>query len=466
MKKEGKRQKKGDNEIEKLVKTVGVDKLTKTMLGSVTNMNKVPLSIKLKITLSLVIALLISPTIAVFLDRFIQDLLLASEISVGNLSIYISTVLNLAVSALIVLFMLNIIILNPLKELGDKMIRLGEGDLTVQVDFRSKDEIQALGSAFNLMVINQTELVKKVKQNAQELAAASEEMAASSQQVRYSVSEIATSTQGVATESEQGTQSIAEVAQVLVEISSLLQIAKEKARVATESSNKTMDKAVAGKESVDKNNKQMLDIKGKMGETEEQMKNLQDYSRQISTITNTITSIANQTNLLALNAAIEAARAGEHGRGFAVVADEVRKLAEQSDQGAAEVDKLLQKVLGATESAVQSAQQSRSEIDQGVLLINQAGTALQDILKAVNGTVEQINSVAKLADDSVASSDQIVALIGTVATVIEDAAKNAQQVAAKTQEASTSMETIAATTEEASALATELNLLVDKFKVA
>ncbi|QGG46274.1 methyl-accepting chemotaxis protein [Heliorestis convoluta] len=454
------------NDLEKLVQTVGVDKLTKTMIGSVTNMNNVPLSIKLKITVSLVVALLISPTIAVFLDRLIQDLLASSDISVGNLSIYISTLINLSVTALIVLFLLNIIVLNPLKELREKMIRLGEGDLTVSVDFRSKDEIQALGTAFNLMVINQTELVKKVKQSAQELAAASEEMAATTQQVRYAVSEIAKSTQHVADESEEGTNSITEVSQVLIEISSLLQIAKEKAHRATEKSNETMDKAEVGKESVDKNNHQMIDIKGQMSDTEGQMKKLQEYSRQIGTITSTITNIASQTNLLALNAAIEAARAGEHGRGFAVVAEEVRKLAEQSNQGAVEVNELLQKVLVATEEAVQAAQKSRAEIDEGALLIVGAERALNDILKAVSDTVKEIDNVAKLANESVASSDQIVDLISSVATVIEDTATTAQEVAMKTQEASSSMETIAATTEEASALATELNMLVDKFKIA
>ena len=258
---------------------------------------------------------------------------------------------------------------------------------------------------------------------------------------------------------------VVDASKVLLELSSLIHIAKEKATSAVTSSQVTVIAASEGKVTVHETVSRMESIKERTIETEEMIATLDKYSREIGSITDTITQIAAQTNLLALNAAIEAARAGEAGKGFAVVAAEVRKLADQSNQGAKQVSELVNKVTESTNRAVEVTRQSREEVEVGVLSVSKAGKALDSILEAVGNTVSQIKDIEAITESEVATSEKIVELINSLAIVIENTAANAEEVAASTEEASASMEVIASSAEESSAMATELNLMISGFKI-
>lgn len=354
---------------------------------------------------------------------------------------------------------------NPIVEIEKLMSQVGAGDLTVRGKVLGKDEIGELNLSFNDMIVRQARVVGTVESASQELAAASEEMAASSEQVTTSAEEIANTIQNVANEAKRGDETMVEASQALLEMSSLVQIAKSRAESAVANSQITTDAAEEGRQTVKETVIRMDNIKEKTVETEKIIATLNQYSEQIGLITDTITSLAKQTNLLALNAAIEAARAGEAGRGFAVVAEEVRKLAEQSNQGATEVAALVKKVSDSTAAAVLSMQQSRSEVEEGVTIVNQAGQALDNILGAVGSTVRDIDNIVEVTDEEVAKSEKIVGLINTLASVIETTDKHAQQVAAAAQEISAGMENIASSAEETSAMATDLKNTVESFKV-
>ncbi|MBP2626986.1 MAG: methyl-accepting chemotaxis protein [Firmicutes bacterium] len=353
----------------------------------------------------------------------------------------------------------------PVKELQGLMAKASEGNLLVQATVRTKDEIGQLCQSFNKMMISQVQIVTAVRDSSAELAAASQEMAASSEEASAAAIHIAEKTQHVARSMEEASTSNIETSQVLIELSSLIQIAKDKAMSASSSSEITINAATEGKMTVGEAMNSMNTIYTRTVEAENVITLLNEDSQQIGMINETITGIANQTNLLALNAAIEAARAGEAGRGFAVVAEEVRKLAEQSNREAGNISRIINKITENTGSAVLAMKHSLSEVEVGVEAVKKAEVSLENILTAVAATVHDIDGVAKVTNDEVASSDKIVQLIEVVAEDIEGTGRDAQEVSAATEETSAIIETIAASSQETSAMAQNLQNIIAKFQV-
>ncbi|MBP2662940.1 MAG: methyl-accepting chemotaxis protein [Firmicutes bacterium] len=356
-------------------------------------------------------------------------------------------------------------ITRPIHELRDLMEEASNGTMTVTAVVRSQDETGQLCHSFNTMMAAQLEVIKAVKSSAVELAAASEEMAASATEVSSASASIAQEVQDVAQSMEDASASSTDTAQILIQLSSLIQIAKDKAASATTNSQVTVEAARGGKAVVTEVKNSMDTIHTKTREAEKVITLLNEYSQRIGIISETITGIAKQTNLLALNAAIEAARAGEAGRGFAVVADEVRKLAEQSNTEADNITQLISKIIENTDSAVMAMKHSLAEVEIGVQSVDKADKSLDNILAAVAETVSDIDGIAKVTDDEIASSDKIVKLIEVVAEDIERTERDAQQVSAATEETSATIETIAASSEQTSAMAQNLQNLINKFKV-
>lgn len=378
-------------------------------------------------------------------------------------SIIISTVA--IIIAILVAYFISSRIVNPIRKLQMAMDLGGSGDLTIKTSIKSKDELEDLSNSFNAMIDNQVKIIKQVYGASDELAAASEEMAASTEQVSTSSTEVAESTHRLATDAENGNYAIIDTSKALLELSSLIQIAKNKATSADQSSQFTLTTANDGRDTVLDVITRMEHIKAKMEETKTHISSLEQYSKEITTITDTITSIAEQTNLLALNAAIEAARAGEAGKGFAVVANEVRKLAEQSNSGATEVANLIRKVTETTANTVIATDQSSKQVEEGVMAVSKAGDALEKIVDAVLKTVTDVNGIVSVTDNEVATSEKIVELINSLATFIETTAASAEEVSASTEETSAAMETIASSTEQINAMALQLKTSIEKFKL-
>lgn len=354
----------------------------------------------------------------------------------------------------------------PIKWITTQISKVAEGDLTIEkISIRSKDEVAQLAKYFNHMVDSLREIVRTVRSSAIDLAANSEQLAASAEQVNAGINEIAKSTGMVAENAEEGNRSSIEAAQVLLELSSLIQIAQQKANSTVESSNITLKSAQIGKERAEETIKCMDEIKEKTIQTENLIYELNKYSDEIKTVTDTITQIAEQTNLLALNAAIEAARAGESGKGFAIVAEEVRKLADESNQGARKVYDIMLKITENTEKAVKVTQESREEVEEGEASVNQSNEALKQILEAVQQTVNHINEIKEVTQSEVATSEKIIGLINTMGDIVDKTAKSAVDVSAATQEASASMDVVSQSAEETSAMSTQLQTVVEKFKV-
>ena len=230
-------------------------------------------------------------------------------------------------------------------------------------------------------------------------------------------------------------------------------------------SEQTAHAAIEGKTSVDQAVTQMGAVSVGAKKAQTAAVELKASSAQIGEIVGLISTIAGQTNLLALNAAIEAARAGEQGRGFAVVADEVRKLAEQSGAAARQIKTLVEQNHSSIGNVVGAIDVAIHDIEQGVKLVNVAGANFGAINGQVRQVTDQVSIIAKAINEAAVGSQRIVSSIKEVESVSRDSAAEAQTVSAATEEQAASMEEIASASQALAQLATELQSALAKFRI-
>lgn len=354
----------------------------------------------------------------------------------------------------------------PIVQLRDECLLLAQGDLRAcEVKIASDDEIGQLAQGFREMRNNLRRLVADVSSRSEQLAASSEELTASADQSAQAANQVATSIAGVASGVEEQLAATDDTSDVVEEISaSIEQIVSTTSKVA-EQSEQAANKANEGNESVKKAVSQMTAIEKSTKAAADAVTKLNDQSKEIGTIVGTISGIAGQTNLLALNAAIEAARAGEQGRGFAVVSEEVRKLAEQSQEAAKQIATLIGEIQGDTDKAVIAMNNGAREVQLGSEVVNTAGQAFQEIVVLVTNVSGQIQDISAAMEQMAAGSQQIKTSMGRIDGLSEKAAKEAEGVAAATEEQLASMQEIAASSQSLAKLAQDLQEAVSKFQV-
>ncbi|MFA7621430.1 MAG: methyl-accepting chemotaxis protein [Aminobacteriaceae bacterium] len=388
---------------------------------------------------------------------------LGATILVITVSILVAIILGMTIA-----FVMTRNITVPLRRVAELSGRARDGDFTFdREDFGivNRDELGIMADALAEMISVQRDMIRELKEKAIHLSAISEETAASTEEVTSTTAEVAESNARLAEQTREGRANSIESSKVMLEMSSLIQIAQTLAANADKNSADMATAASEGSETVVKTIETMESIKDSVQETEELLKQLDAYSQRIGVVGDTITGLADQTNLLALNAAIEAARAGEAGRGFAVVAEEVRKLAEQSQEGAREVADLVSKILEGARSAVFSMQTSREGVEKGVSVAHVAGEALGRIRNAVDSTVQDVRKIIRTTDEEVAKSDQVIALINSTATVMEVTDDHVQNLAASMQETAAAMENVATGSQEVSETSEDLRRMTDRFIV-
>ncbi|MGO0062988.1 methyl-accepting chemotaxis protein [Brevibacillus fluminis] len=354
-------------------------------------------------------------------------------------------------------------IVKPIHTLVTASKKIKQGDLTVHIAVSSKDEIGQLAEHFNAMSESLRGILQKVREQAMILASSSDELAESTETTSKATQMITESIQGVAFRAEKQVGEIQNCVATMEQMSAGIEQIAANAKTVSSTAAQAAEKADEGNEAIQITTTQMNRMNDTMLHLANVVQGLQHRSVEIGQFVDFIKQISSQTNLLALNAAIEAARAGEHGKGFAVVADEVRKLAEQSAGSAGQIAELIAAIQAETQSAVKSMSAGTKEVAVGLEVAQRSGELFKQIQDYVITIAEQIHEVSTSSAQISSGTADVAASISAIAAAAEQNAAGNQQVSSSADEQSASLQEISAASASLTTMAQDLQKLVTSF---
>ncbi len=354
----------------------------------------------------------------------------------------------------------------PIDVLANHANAIANGDLRNALqETDRKDEIGQLHNSFVRMNDDLKDLISNVLDTTQNVAASAEQLSANADETSTATMQIASAIQEVSAGTDNQLSNVDQSKGKVEQISENIDSISTEIERVTASTIEASQQSSQGVETVGRVTEQMGIINRNAEDTGNVIAGLDQHSKEIGQIVQMITDIAEQTNLLALNAAIEAARAGEHGKGFAVVADEVRKLAEQSSQSANQISELILVIQKTTKNVVESMDAGNQAVQDGSKLVSEANDSFESITKAVSSVEERLNEVTTSLSQILTSKDELVTSIETVSEITETTASHSQEVAATTEEQTASIQEVSAATTTLADMVQELQDKISRFKL-
>ncbi len=396
-----------------------------------------------------------------------EDALLQANQSLDRsiIVLVISIIISIILSAIII-YIVNRMIQTNLKNVIQMATDISDGNLSIEDStYDGKDEIGQLSKAMNTMLSSLRNMIGEINKVSVTVSSKSEEMTQSSNEVKESSEQIASTMQELSSGAEEQASSSSQISETMSQFIEKLTNANKQGMNVSHTVEDVKKMTMQGSELMEQSVNQMNTIDSIVKDAVSKVKGLDHQSQEISNLVSVIRDIAEQTNLLALNAAIEAARAGEQGKGFAVVADEVRKLAEQVSSSVVDITDIVHKVQHESKAVAGSLEAGYGQVEEGTKQIHVTGQTFKEINNLISEVVQQVNHITKDLAEVTESGEDMNQSIVNIASVSEESAAGIEQTAASAQQTSASMEEISQNVTELTNLAENLNRLVTRFRV-
>ncbi len=356
-------------------------------------------------------------------------------------------------------------ILSSIEHLSDVAKQLAAGNLTVEARSNTTDEFGQLSEVFAETIETLRRLIEKIQKNATDAATFAGQLNENASQSALATQQVAVSIGNVAENANKQGREVEKSSDDIRAFAELIQGFEDKANASVDAAKSVEEIAAKGKSAISDAVDQMSAIAASTAVSAEVIKKLAERSNEIGAISSAIAEIAAQTNLLALNAAIEAARAGEAGRGFAVVADEVRKLAEGCNDAASKIAALIGTIQQDTEQAVEEMRKGTDDVESGKVVVAEAGSSFANIAAAVKDLTQHAEGILQEAKRSLQRVDALVSSMDELNRSSKDVSAETESVSAATEEQSASIDEVATASKKLSELAQELTDSASQFKI-
>ena len=379
-----------------------------------------------------------------------------------NISI---TIVAVILGVLVALFVSRAFVVKPINDIVESASKISNGDLTVRIAYSSKDEIGKLAAAIDKMVLALKEIATTIERDSQTVKQEASQVAAASEEVSATVEELTAQVDSVNSNVNNASAAIEEMTSGIEEVAASAQNVANASQKLSEEAQKVSNLANEGQKAILSITEVIVQTREKSDATFRIVETLSENAKNIGEIVDTINSIAEQTNLLALNAAIEAARAGEAGRGFAVVADEIRKLAEESKQATQNIANILRGIVDNSMKASEATKESVEIVNRAYSESNLVKSQFEQILQSIVRMSQMTENLAASAQEQSAAAEEMSSAMDSASKSMVSVVEQMNEVTMAIKQQADAISTVAKTAENLDDIAERLVENVRRFKI-